>query len=103
MPAPVLLVPVYVLTPLRLGINAPALVPVFRTLRRVEPWSMMEVFMLGILVSLVKLADMASIVPGIALWAFAALIPALALATSSLDAHLVWDRIGRMGSSGAAR
>jgi paraquat-inducible protein A len=55
---------------------------------------MMEVFMLGILVSLVKLADMAQIVPGIALWSFVLLIPAVAGATASLDPELVWRRIG---------
>ena len=97
-PLPQLLALLYVLAPLKLGIRAPAVRLVFRTVHRVEPWSMMEVFMLGILVSLVKLADMASIVPGIALWAFVALIPAVAAATSSLDAHLVWDRIDESGS-----
>jgi paraquat-inducible protein A len=67
---------------------------VFRLLRRFQAWSMMEVFMLGILVSLVKLADMAKIVPGIALWSFVLLIPVVAGATSSLDPQSVWRRIG---------
>ena len=38
----------------------------------------MEVFMLGILVSIVKLAKMATIVPGLAVWSFALLIVVLA-------------------------
>ncbi len=71
------------------------MIPMFRLLRRVESWSMMEVFLIGILVSLVKLADMAQIVPGIAIWSFALLIPVLVAATASLDPHLVWERIGR--------
>ena len=54
----------------------------------------MEVFMLGVLVSLVKLADMAEIVPGIALWSFALLIVVLAAATASLDAREVWRHLG---------
>ena len=45
-----------------------------RVLRAVQPWGMVEVFMLGVLVSLVKLAHLASVVPGIALWSFAALM-----------------------------
>ncbi len=85
----------YVLLPLKLGIRMPWSVDCFRWLQRIQSWSMMEVFMLGVLVSLVKLAAMAEIVPGIALWAFVALIPVVAAATSSLDAQLVWDRIGR--------
>ncbi len=85
---------IFVLGPLRLGMRVPGQARVFRLLRRVQPWSMMEVFIMGILVSLVKLLDMAQIVPGIALWSFVLLIPVLAAATSSLDAEWVWRRVG---------
>jgi paraquat-inducible protein A len=85
---------IYVLAPLRIGIRVPGQTRVFRVLREVQPWSMMEVFIMGILVSLVKLVGMAQIVPGIALWSFALLIPVLAAATSSLDAEWVWRRVG---------
>jgi paraquat-inducible protein A len=54
---------------------------------------MMEVFMLGILVSVVKLAGMATIVPGLALWAFGLLIFVLAAAAAALDPHLVWEKV----------
>jgi len=47
----------------------------FRTVRR---WSMVDVFMLGCLVSIVKLAHLAELVVGPALWACAVLLPALA-------------------------
>jgi paraquat-inducible protein A len=80
----------YVLLPIKLHTIAPGATFVFRVTRRLQPWSMMEVFMLGVLVSLVKLADMAEIVPGIALWSFALLIVTLAAATSSLEPRLVW-------------
>jgi len=83
----------YVLAPLGLGRPAPGWVRAFRWLAHVRSWSMMEVFLIGILVSLVKLADMATIVPGLALWAFALLIPVLAAATAALDPELVWSRI----------
>ncbi len=85
---------IFVLAPLRLGWRISGQALVFRLLRRVQPWSMMEVFILGILVSLVKLLGMAQIVPGIALWSFALLIPVMAAASSSLDAERVWRRIG---------
>lgn len=85
---------IFVLGPLRLGMRLPGQARVFRLLRRVQPWSMMEVFILGILVSLVKLIGMAQIVPGIALWSFVLLIPVLAAASSSLDAEWVWRRVG---------
>jgi paraquat-inducible protein A len=85
---------IFVLGPLRLGLRIPGQARVFRVLRRVQPWSMMEVFIMGILVSLVKLVGMAQIVPGIALWSFVLLIPVLAAASSSLDAESVWRRVG---------
>ena len=66
---------------------------VFRLLLTLRPWGMMEVFMLGILVSVVKLGKMATIVPGVALWSFALLIIVLAAATAALDRRMVWDRL----------
>jgi paraquat-inducible protein A len=85
---------IFVLGPLRLGLRVPGQARAFRLLRSVQSWSMMEVFIIGIMVSLVKLLAMAQIVPGIALWSFVLLIPVLAAATSSLDAESVWRRIG---------
>ena len=86
---------IYVLAPLRFGRVLPFSIQVFRMLRQLEPWGMMEVFMLGILVSVVKLNTEADIVAGVAVWSFAALILALAWAASSLDPKLIWDRLGR--------
>ena len=53
---------------------------------------MMEVFLLGILVALVKLADMADIVLGLGIWSFALLIVVLAGATAALDDRLIWKQ-----------
>jgi paraquat-inducible protein A len=51
---------------------------------------MVEVFMLGILVALVKLSHMAIILPGIALWAFGALTVLLA-GILAFDLRSLWD------------
>ena len=82
----------YLLLPLRHNRIPPKFAPIFRFVRSLETWSMMEVFMLGILVSVVKLAKMAQIVPGIAIFSFFGLIVVLAAATVSLDPHEIWDR-----------
>ena len=87
-----LLALLYILLPLKLDRPAPGMFHVFRWLRSIEPWSMMEVFMLGILVSVVKLAKMAQIIPGTAAFCFMALIFVMAACMASLDAHEVWDR-----------
>jgi paraquat-inducible protein A len=84
---------IYVLLPLHWNRVPWQMARAFRLLRRVEPWSMMEVFMLGILVAVVKLLDMAQIVPGLALWAFVLLFLLITGAVSSLDPHAVWERV----------
>jgi paraquat-inducible protein A len=84
----------YVLLPLKYNRVPPMMPVVFRFIRKLQPWSMMEVFMLGILVSIVKLAKMASIVPGLSLYSFAALIIVLAWALASLDPHIIWEKMG---------
>ena len=90
-----------ILIPLRLGLTPRYLVPTFRIVEEAKPWSMVEVFMLGVLVSLVKLAHMATVIPGIGMWAFFALIVTLAWASSALDPHEVWERL-EVGEGNAA-
>jgi len=85
----------YILVPLNFNRMPWKLALVFRFTRILQPWCMMEVFMLGILVSVIKLAEMASIVPGIALYSLAALILILAATAASLDPRDVWDRVGK--------
>jgi paraquat-inducible protein A len=98
-PAAQLMGLLYVLVPLRLNRTPWKLKTVFRFIQLLQPWGMMEVFMLGILVSLVKLAKMATIVPGIGLFAFMALIFILAASIAALDPHDVWNRIKTQAST----
>ena len=84
----------YVLVPLKLNRVPRNLALVYRFIRSLQPWGMMEVFMLGILVSYVKLGKMAKIIPGLAIYSFVVLIFVLAGAAASLDPRIVWDRLG---------
>lgn len=61
-----------------------------RLISGTRPWGMVEVFMLGVLVSLVKLAHLAHVVPGLALWSYAALMLLLAAIWSNIDARELW-------------
>jgi paraquat-inducible protein A len=85
---------IYVLLPLRLNHRPLYFSRIFRFQQSLQPWGMMEVFMLGILVAAVKLGQMATILPGIGLWSFAALIFVLAATATSLDPRLVWEHQG---------
>jgi len=58
-----------------------------------QPWAMLEVMMLGILVALIKIADLATVIPGIGMFAVGALIVLIAAMTVSFDKHEVWSRV----------
>ncbi len=68
---------------------APAL---FRIHQWFRSWGMLDVLMLGILVALVKLAALARIVPGVALFSFGALLVLLSLLNTSFSATEMWRR-----------
>jgi len=92
----------YVLLPLRTGHIPRRPDIVLRVLRHVTPWGMIEVLILGMLVALVKLAAIASVVPGIAMWAFGAVMLLLAAAASTFDPHDIWARIDIARSAASA-
>lgn len=85
----------YVLLPLKFDMRPWKLPLFFRLVRSFKPWGMMEVFMVGILVAFVKLSKMATIIPGIALYAFMLLIFVLAASAAALDPHIVWNRVDK--------
>ena len=62
----------------------------FRLVQVIRDWGMIDVLMLGILVSLVKLAALATVVPGVGLWSFALLLVLLALLNSSFSTRDLW-------------
>lgn len=92
-PAIELTMMIYMLLPLRMGWTPPGLAAVFRVLQSLKPWGMVEVFMLGVLVSLVKLAHLAAVETGIALWSFAALMALMAAGAATFDPRDVWKRV----------
>jgi paraquat-inducible protein A len=84
---------VWVLAPLRFGRRPWQLPLAFRLLRHAQTWSMLEVFMIGILVAIVKLLAMASVVPGVALWSFVLLMLVLSGAIANFDPEEVWEKL----------
>lgn len=101
MPALELAALAYLLAPVRFGRLPPRFALVFRVLQAVRPWGMVEVFMLGVLVSLVKLAHLAGVVPGIALWSFAALMLVMAALSAVFDPRALWQAAGALARPGA--
>ncbi|MCP3942541.1 MAG: paraquat-inducible protein A [Desulfobacteraceae bacterium] len=84
---------IYIYLPMKLGYVSWKTAWVFRIIRHLQPWGMMEVYMLGILISMIKLAKMATIIPGLASGAFMVLICVLAATFSGLNPNDVWSRL----------
>jgi paraquat-inducible protein A len=77
--------------PLSFGQRPPGFAAVFLALHSVHPWGMVEVFMLGVLVSLVKLAHFAEVIPGVGIWAMAALMLVMTAIAAAFDARVLWQ------------
>lgn len=84
---------VYVCGPLMFGKSAPGAFFVTRWISRTEPWNMIEVFLLGVLVSLLKLGNLAELHFGLGFWAFVVLMFCMAAATAAIDKQELWDRL----------
>jgi len=77
----------YVNAPLLFGRAAPGARRVARWIGQTEPWNMIEVFLLGVLVSMLKLGKMAELVFGVGFWAFAALMICMAAQGAAIDSN----------------
>lgn len=83
----------YVCTPLMFGRAAPGARTTTRWMYLSEPWNMVEVFLLGVIVSLLKLAKVADVQFGIGFWAFAGVMLCMAGAVAGIDREELWDRL----------
>ncbi|MBF0107619.1 MAG: paraquat-inducible protein A [Magnetococcales bacterium] len=86
----------YVLLPLSFGHCVPGAALWFRAAELFSPWGMIGVYMLGVMVAVVKLADLATVTPGIATYALGGLVFCSTAAGHALDGADVWRRIGVM-------
>jgi paraquat-inducible protein A len=64
---------------------------IFKVIRIIDPWNMLEVFLLAICVSMVELGEVATVHPGRGVFSFAACVVLTLLATLSFDSRLLWD------------
>ena len=83
----------YVAAPLRYGLALPGAVAASRMYQRLEPWSMIEVFLLGLIVSLLKLGHLAHVEYGTGLWALGGVVFCTAAALGGIDRQELWDRL----------
>ena len=90
-PALEILALLYLLLPLRLGWRVPGFAQVFRVVHLVRPWGMVEVFLLGVTVSAIRVSAFADVQPGIAAFSSAALMVSVMLSAFFFDEHELWQ------------
>ena len=80
---------IYLLVPMSYQRRPAGFGVLVNALQALRPWGMVEVFLLGILVAIVKLSSLAQVIAGPALWAFVALT-VLLTAVLSFNPHAFW-------------
>ncbi|MCP4188200.1 MAG: hypothetical protein GY763_11425 [Gammaproteobacteria bacterium] len=99
-PAMVLLLLFNLATTLAYGRYNPWTNVMCRFVFQLQGWSMVEVFFIGVLISLVKLGKTATIVTGLSFWAYAAFSICFILAITGFDRLQAWRRIGELQEAG---
>ena len=79
----------WVLLHARAGRRAPAFIPAMKALHALRPWSMVEVCLVGALVTIIKLTSYMQAMVGIGTWAMAVLTILITI-IASRDIHRLW-------------
>jgi len=87
----------YVLLGLRLPHPPRHVRRVFAWIEHVRPWSMVEVYLIGIAVAYTKLVDLVHIEFGVALYALGLLMLVMVACEAALDRQAVWEEMERRG------
>ncbi|GAB5468609.1 MAG: PqiA/YebS family transporter subunit [Rhodospirillales bacterium] len=67
----------------------------YRLVETIGRWSMIDIFVVSILIALVQVGQLATILPGFGATCFAAVVVLTMLAAMSFEPRMMWDRAGR--------
>ena len=92
-PAVLLLGVVYVSLAIRLPRGLPGMRRALRWSLHLIPWSMAEIFLIGILVSFIKIVALANVALGLSFWAYVLFTVFMMLVLINLDRREVWRHV----------
>jgi paraquat-inducible protein A len=78
---------------LRLGRRPRGLRPALKAATVLQEWAMLDVFLLGAIVAIIKLSDLADVQLDLGMYAFCGLIVTLSAANAAFDAHSAWEAL----------
>ena len=83
----------YVAASIHLQRQLPGARVLLRWAMSIAPWNMSEIFLIGILVSLIKITAMADITLGLSFWAYVLFTLCMALVTINVDRRELWHML----------
>ncbi|MEM9969427.1 MAG: paraquat-inducible protein A, partial [Pseudomonadota bacterium] len=90
---------IYALAPLVRGRSpAPYSRQAFGLAETLRPWSMAEIFMVGVSVALIKVAGLATVSLGPAFWAFAGLVIITVLKDQLICRYSIWEALDQQAT-----
>ena len=98
-PAAFLIGVVYVSSALKLNRSLPGTVAVLRWLLMLMPWSMAEIFLIGILVSFVKLVSIADVSFGTSFWSYVLFTACMTVVMLYPDKRQLWQRVQTLNNA----
>lgn len=93
LPATFLLSTIYLFTGIKAGRRLPWMKPLARLAIAVRPWMMVDVFLLGAIVSMIKMASLAQVGFGLSFWALLGFSLVLTRTGSLIDPHWLHYRV----------
>lgn len=93
-PAALLLGIAYVSTAILLGHRLPCTRRILRWVLVLVPWSMAEIFLIGILVSFIKIVSLADVALGLSFWSYALFTVCMTVVILHIDKRELWRSIG---------
>ncbi len=96
LPVTRLLAIIYAISPLLRGATPrPLARKAFGLAESLRPWAMAEIFMVGVTVALIKVADLATVTLGPAFWAFAALVVITVFKDQLMNRYAIWEALDK--------
>lgn len=100
-PAMILCCVAYVSLAIKVGRELPAVRTCLRWSIALAPWNMAEIFLVGILISFIKIVDLADVDLGLSFWAYTLFTLGVVLITLNFDRRELWNQLDHLHTRAA--
>ena len=87
---------IYVSTGIATRTRLPGIRRILRWTLEIVPWSMAEIFLIGILVSFIKIVSLADVALGMSFWSYALFTVCMVIVVIHIDRRELWRRVSEL-------